>query len=68
MIRRTIFLIFVSFSAIIMLCNLGMLTIGLSYNKLQIIIEQGARPPTLVNIAIMAEAGSTISLDSIAQS
>ena len=65
-IRRTIFLIFVTFSAVIMMVNLGMLTIGLSYNRLQMVIEKGARPPTLVNIAIMAEAGSTISLDSIA--
>lgn len=67
-IRRNIFMIFVFFSVIIMLINMGMLIIGLIFNRLLMIIEEGARPPTLVNIAIMAEAGSTISLDSIAQS
>ena len=61
-------MIFVFFSAIIMLINMGMLVIGLIFNRLLSIIEEGARPPSLVNTAIMAEAGSTISLDSIAQS
>jgi len=51
-----------------MLVNLCVITIGLCYNRLLLIIEEGARPPTLINIAIMAEASSTISLDALAQS
>ena len=65
-IRRNIFCIFVFFSIIVMTINMFMLILGLISNRLLSIIEEGARPPSLVNIAIMAEAGSTISLDSIA--
>ena len=67
-IRRSIFLIFVFFSSLIMLINLGILVLGLCLNKLLWIIAEGARPPTLLNIAIMAEVGSTISADALAQS
>ena len=50
-----------------MLINLVILIIGLCWQDLLTIIEEGARPPTLINIAILAEAGSTISLDAMAQ-
>lgn len=66
-IRRSIFIIFVFFAALIMIINLFLITFGLCYNRLLLIIEEGARPPELLNVAIMAEAGSTISLDAIAQ-
>jgi len=65
-IRRSIFLIFVLFSAIVMLISLSLLVKGLCHDRLLEIINEGARPPTLLNLAIMSEAGSTIALDSIA--
>ena len=50
-----------------MLINGCLLIIGLCGKRLIVIIDEGARPPTLINIAIMAEAGASISLDSVAQ-
>ena len=67
-IRRSIFLIFVFFSSLIMLLNLTILVFGLCYSRLIKIIDDGARPPILLNIEIMAEAGATIAADAMAQS
>jgi hypothetical protein len=50
-----------------MLINLSILLFGLCLQRLLSIIDEGARPPKLLNIAIMAEAGATISLDAMAQ-
>ena len=66
-IRRSISFIFGFFSALVMLINLAFLIVGLCWQDLLRIIEQGARPPTLINIAILAEAGSTITQDAMAQ-
>ena len=66
-IRRSIFIIFIFFSALVMIINLSFLVFGLCLKRLMIIIDEGARPPKLLNIAIMAEAGATISLDAVAQ-
>ena len=67
-IRRSIFYIFVFFSVIVMLINFGFIVFGLCFNKLLAIIDGGFRPPTMINFAIMSEAGSTISFDAMAQS
>ena len=66
-IRKSIFTIFVFFSVLVMLVSLITLVFGLCYTRLLYIIDEGARPPALLNIAIMAEAGATISLDAMAQ-
>ena len=65
-IRRSIIRIFFFASILIMVIDACLLILGLCTSRLLKIIDEGARPPTLVNIAIMAEAGSTISLDSVA--
>ena len=65
-IRRSIFIIFVFFASLIMLLNLFMIIFGLCFRRLLTIIEDGAKPPTLVNIEILAEAGSTIAQDDMA--
>ena len=67
MIRRSISFIFGFFSALVMLINLAILIIFLCYQDLLNIIKQGARPPTLINIAILAEAGSENTQDAMAQ-
>ena len=50
-----------------MTINLFTLVDGLFYKRLVQLIDQGVRLPTLINIAIMSETGSTISLDAMAQ-
>ena len=60
-------MIFIFFSALVMLINLGVLLVGLLLRRLTKIIDEGARPPKLLNIAIVAEVGATISLDAMAQ-
>ena len=67
MIRRSIFRIFILFSIIGMTINMFLLMFGLCFWQLFIIIDHGARPPIMLNIAIMAEAGATISRDGLAQ-
>lgn len=67
LIRRSIIRIFFFSSIIIMISTNCLLVYGLCTVRLLRIIDEGARPPTLLNIAILAEAGSTISLDSVAQ-
>ena len=66
-IRRSIFMIFIFFSALVMLLNLGVLLVGLLTRRLMKMIDEGASPPRLINEAIIAEAGATISLDAMAQ-
>ena len=66
-IRRSIFRIFILFSMIGMCINMFLLMFGLCFWQLLIIIDHGARPPTMLNIAIMSEAGATISRDGLAQ-
>ena len=55
------------FSCVVMVINLTVLVVGLCYGRLIVFIDEGARPPTLLNIAIMAESGSTSALDAMAQ-
>lgn len=66
-IRRSIYLIFIFFSILIMLVNCFLLVFGLCFKRLLLILDEGARPPPFINIAIMAEVGSTISVDAFAQ-
>ena len=65
---RTIFRIFIIFSTVVMFINMILLMFGLCFFRLLTIINEGARPPTLLNIGIMAETGAAISLDSLSQS
>ena len=66
-IRRSICLIFLFFSILIMLINCVLLVLGLFFSRLLLVIDEGANPVPLINISIMAEVGSTISEDAIAQ-
>ena len=66
-VRRSIFIIFIFFSALVMVVCFGVLVIGLFTFRLKTIIEQGTEPPALINIAIMAETGSALSQDAMAQ-
>ena len=49
-----------------MLINMVMLIFGLCFKRLVSIIDEGAKPPAFLNIAILAEAGATISQDDMA--
>ena len=62
---RTIFRIFIIFSTVVMFINMILLMFGLCFFRLLTIINEGARPPTLLNIGIMAETGAAISLDAL---
>ena len=66
-IRRSIYLIFIFFSVLIMIVNCCLLTMGLCFNRLLLVIDEGARPVPLINFSIVSEIGATISVDAIAQ-
>ena len=47
--------------------SIGLIIIGLCHERLLSIIDEGLRPPEMINLAIMANSGATISMDAMAQ-
>ena len=60
-------MIFIFFSILVMIINLSCLVFGLCLKRLMIVINEGARPPKVLNIAMMADVGAMISVDAVAQ-